>query len=172
MFSGLFKNMKDAFPKGKSGSFIVVCFLGVLLYGLYQYTNLKSLTLDSFSDGDVNAPTSNDSVAKSVNTEDKQLVNQSRTFGLQDVANPKELLPIDTNSQWEGMAPSNNGDIPDLLTAGQHIGLDTIGQTLKNANLQLRSDPIIPKSETGPWNQSTIETDFARTPLEIGPYKC
>jgi hypothetical protein len=61
--------------------------------------------------------------------------------------------------------------MPDLLKAGHHIGLDTIGQTLRNANLQLRSDPIISKAEVGPWNQSTIETDYARVPLEIGPCK-
>jgi hypothetical protein len=58
--------------------------------------------------------------------------------------------------------------MPDLLQAGYHIGLDTIGQTLRNANLQLRSDPIIPKQEVGPWNHSTIEPDLGRVPLEIG----
>jgi len=53
------------------------------------------------------------------------------------------------------------------LQAGYHIGLDTIGQTLKNANQQLRSDPVIPKTNVGPWNQSTIEPGF-QVPLEIG----
>jgi hypothetical protein len=62
------------------------------------------------------------------------------------------------------------GDVmmPDLLQAGYHIGLDTIGQTLRNANQQLRSDPIIPVQQVGPWNQSTIEPDLGRVPLEIG----
>jgi hypothetical protein len=58
--------------------------------------------------------------------------------------------------------------MPDLLQAGYHIGLDTIGQTLRNPNYQLRSDPIIPKQEVGPWNLSTIEPDIGRVPLEIG----
>jgi hypothetical protein len=64
----------------------------------------------------------------------------------------------------------NQGDIlmPDLLQAGYHIGLDTIGQTLRNPNLQLRSDPIITKADVGPWNHSTIEPDYARVPLELG----
>jgi hypothetical protein len=85
------------------------------------------------------------------------------------VANPSSLLPDDTNSQWAGLNPTmNSGAFPDLLKAGYHIGLDTIGQTLRNANLQLRSDPIIPKSDVGPWSQSTIEPDIARVPLEIG----
>jgi len=66
--------------------------------------------------------------------------------------------------------PVNAGNVamPDLLQAGYHIGLDTIGQTLRNANLQLRSDPVIQKADVGPWNQSTIEGDYGRVPLEIG----
>ena len=44
----------------------------------------------------------------------------------------------------------------------------TIGQTMKNANYQLRSDPIIEKKDVGPWLMSTIEPDYARIPLEIG----
>jgi hypothetical protein len=58
--------------------------------------------------------------------------------------------------------------IPDLLQAGSLIGLDTIGQTLKNPNLQLRSDPIIVKQNVGPWNNSTYEADLGRVPLELG----
>jgi len=84
---------------------------------------------------------------------------------------PGDLLPGDPNSQWSSFnaVTANNGTaIPDLLQAGYHIGLDTIGQTMKNANLQLRSDPAIPKANVGPWNQSTIEPDIMRVPLEVG----
>jgi hypothetical protein len=88
------------------------------------------------------------------------------------VANPADLLPKDENSQWSALNPTsmNKGDVlmPDLLQAGYHIGLDTIGQTLRNPNLQLRSDPIISKNDIGPWNQSTIEPDYGRVPLELG----
>jgi len=85
------------------------------------------------------------------------------------VANPSDLLPVDKNSQWASLNPSGtNVAIPDLLQAGYHVGLDTIGQTLKNANYQLRSDPIIEKKEIGPWLQSTIEPDYGRVPLEVG----
>lgn len=87
-----------------------------------------------------------------------------------DVANPSELLPKDDNSQWSSLNPvsQSNPQMPDLLQAGYHIGLDTIGQTMKNANLQLRSDPVIQKGDIGPWNQSTIEPDLMRVPLEVG----
>ena len=88
-----------------------------------------------------------------------------------NVANPSDLLPKDDNSQWATLNPLHSGSsimTPDLLTAGYHIGLDTIGQTLRNPNLQLRSDPIIEKMNVGPWNMSTIEADFGRVPLELG----
>ena len=88
----------------------------------------------------------------------------------QPVANPADLLPKDQNSEWSKLNPISNSNpmIPDLLQAGSLIGLDTIGQTLKNANLQLRSDPVIVKQNVGPWNNSTYEPDLGRVPLELG----
>jgi hypothetical protein len=90
----------------------------------------------------------------------------------QNVADPKDLLPVDKKSGWGQLNPvqNKNPKIPDLLQAGNLMGIDTIGQTLKNANLQLRSDPYIPKGSVGPWNNSTYEPDLARVPLELG--KC
>ena len=87
-----------------------------------------------------------------------------------NMASPSDLLPHDMNSQWGDLNTVNQGNIamPDLLQAGYHIGLDTIGQSLRNANLQERSDPIIPVVEVGPWNKSTIEPDFGRVPLDLG----
>jgi hypothetical protein len=103
-----------------------------------------------------------------------QVVQPQGGYAQQPVANPSDLLPADKNSQWSTLNPSlsqNNVIVPDLLEAGYHIGLDTIGQTLRNANLQERSDPVIPKQEISPWNNSTIEPDLGRVPLELG-YGC
>ena len=87
-----------------------------------------------------------------------------------NIQNPAELLPKDSNSQWAQLNPSGKGELANinLLKAGYHIGIDTIGQTLRNANLQIRSEPPNPQMNVGPWNQSTIEPDFLRPPLEIG----
>jgi hypothetical protein len=87
-----------------------------------------------------------------------------------NIQNPAELLPKDSNSQWAQLNPSGKGELANvnLLKAGYHIGIDTIGQTLRNANLQIRSEPPNPQLNVGPWNQSTIESDFMRPPLEIG----
>ena len=87
-----------------------------------------------------------------------------------NIQNPAELLPKDSNSQWAQLNPSGKGELANvnLLKAGYHIGIDTIGQTLRNANLQIRSEPPNPQLSVGPWNQSTITPDFQRVPLEIG----
>jgi len=85
------------------------------------------------------------------------------------VQNPAELLPKDSNSQWAQLNPSGKGELANinLLKAGYHIGIDTVGQSLRNANLQIRSEPPNPQLSVGPWNLSTIEPDFIRPPLEI-----
>lgn len=84
--------------------------------------------------------------------------------------NYNELLPKDTNSNWAQLNPSGTGELSNinLLKSGWQIGVDTVGQTLRNANLQIRSEPPNPQTPTGPWNQSTITPDFMRVPLEIG----
>jgi hypothetical protein len=86
------------------------------------------------------------------------------------IQNPAELLPKDANSQWAQLNPSGKGELSNinLLKAGYHIGIDTVGQSLRNANLQIRSEPPNPQLSVGPWNLSTIEPDYMRPPLEIG----
>jgi hypothetical protein len=86
------------------------------------------------------------------------------------VANPSDLLPRDTNNQWGSLNPSGSGDLQgqNLLSATFLTGIDTIGNTMKNANLQLRSEPPNPQLNVGPWNQSTFAPDLMRTPLELG----
>lgn len=87
-----------------------------------------------------------------------------------DTQNPADLLPKDTNSQWAQLNPAGKGDLANinLLKAGYHIGIDTVGQTLRNANLQIRSEPPNPQVNVGPWNGSTIMPDLMRIPLELG----
>lgn len=86
------------------------------------------------------------------------------------VADPSELLPKDTNSQWAQLNPSGSGDLENvnLLRSGYHMGIDTVGNSLRNANLQLRSEPANPQANVGPWNNTTISPDTMRVPLEIG----
>lgn len=87
-----------------------------------------------------------------------------------DVLSAPDLLPQDANSKYAQVAPSGQGSLQDknFLTAGFHIGINTVGQSLRNANYQLRSDPTNPQVKVSPWNQTTIEPDVNRRPLEIG----
>jgi len=82
---------------------------------------------------------------------------------------PNELLPSQRDNEWSSLHPASD-DLTNvnLLSAGQIIGINTVGSSMRNANLQLRSEYPIPKQRMGPWNESTIETDTLRRPLEIG----
>ena len=82
-----------------------------------------------------------------------------------------DLLPKDAaDSKWARINPSGGGNIGDqnYLTAGYHVGVNTVGQSLRNANLQLRSEIPNPQNAVGPWMISTIEPDLRQNVLEIG----
>lgn len=84
----------------------------------------------------------------------------------QKPTNPTDLLPSDKNTAFSKLNPTDTA--PSLLDAGFHNGIDTVSSSLRNANLQLRSEPANPTASQGPWNQSTITPDTTRRPLEIG----
>jgi|TARA_B100000902_G_C27296343_1_gene910166 hypothetical protein len=45
------------------------------------------------------------------------------------------------------------------------FAINISGQSLRNANMQLRSEPPNPIKKVGPWMQSTIEPDLYRKQL-------
>ena len=81
---------------------------------------------------------------------------------------PEELLPKDADNQWSTSNPETPGKLCDknFLDAGHWIGVDTVGQSLRNANQQLRSEPPAPTTKVSPWMMSTIGPDLHRRPLE------
>lgn len=193
MFKEMLRGITSFFTSDKI--LVLVVFL-VLILVLSMYSNSKSRRLDAMSSltepnssyDSYQQPTSNygefsnnqntQSFPSSVEDSTEMLSSivpsiskEREEESFSSITNPMDLLPTDEQSEWASLNPVNSGNIamPDLLQAGYNIGLDTIGQTLRNANLQLRSDPIIPKQEVGPWNLSTIEPDYGRVPLEIGP---
>jgi predicted acylesterase/phospholipase RssA len=52
-------------------------------------------------------------------------------------------------------------------SAGALIGVNTVGQSLRNANYQLRSEPPNPQVPVTVFNIPTIEPDMNRRALEI-----
>jgi len=81
-----------------------------------------------------------------------------------------DLLPEDDNLGFALSNPKGQGKLEDknFLKAGYHIGINSVGQSLKNANYQLRSDPSIPRVPVSIFLNSTISADTTRRPLEIG----
>jgi hypothetical protein len=86
-----------------------------------------------------------------------------------DQLTPGELLPKDTNSVWAQQNPMGTGSLKgkNFLSAGALIGINTVGQSMRNANYQLRSEPPNPQVAVSVFNQSTIEPDTNRRSLEI-----
>ena len=106
---------------------------------------------------------------RSVNYQGQQLPNDCFP---KDRLSVDDLLPKDAaNSKWAQVNPAGQGDVKDqnFLSASYMVGINTVGSSLKNPNLQLRSEPVIPKVSVGPFLNSTYEaSDALRRPLEIG----
>lgn len=124
-------------------------------------------------EGEVPSPAENgqESVNKPLEADNTLGMNQlpSECYP-KDVLSSSDLLPDGANTQYATIVPNGQGALTDqnFLTAGYHIGINTVGQTLRNANRQLRSEPPNPALKVSPWNQTTIEADTNRRPLEIG----
>ena len=90
----------------------------------------------------------------------------------QTVLSPEDLLPKGgLGVSWSATNPVGLADLKgqtSLLSPGYHYGINTVGQTLRNANLDLRSDPPNPRKAVGPFLNSTIEPDLMHRQLEIG----
>jgi hypothetical protein len=139
---------------------IVVLIIGLIILYNYNKTNTDTMT------GSINSQYSNVEPAN-----EDTFKEQSASF--KEVNKPNyvnDLLPSINNNEWSEFNPNITGEIDNInkFKAGTFQGIDTIGSSFRNANLQLRSEPPNPIVPTGPWNQSTITHDFIRTPFEIG----
>ena len=176
----------------KSHQVLTVIASLVLVWAIYNYSGSKSMFPEYMSNGSGSgsAPnrrskgtSRNGSGGVPMAVDDSSVYNQldsvaassSSSIGLppncsgQANINPADLLPKDNNSSWN-LKPMGSGDFlgVNLLNAGQLIGVDTIGSSLRNANLQVRSEPPNPQLQVSPWMNTTIEPDPFRAPLEIG----
>jgi hypothetical protein len=87
-----------------------------------------------------------------------------------DQLTPSELLPLDQSSIYAQQNPMGPGSLKgkNFLSAGALIGVNTVGQSLRNANLQLRSEPPNPQVPVSVFMNSTISPDISHRPLELG----
>ena len=84
-----------------------------------------------------------------------------------------DLLPKEDSEaikEFNIAQPAGHGILKgvNMLDAGFHVGVNTIGQSLRNANRQLRSEPPNPQVQVSPWQMSSIGPDLMRRPLESG----
>ena len=86
----------------------------------------------------------------------------------QDPLSPKDLLPANAESQkFNSQNPDGEGILKGVnyLESTFHAGVNTVGQSLRNANLNLRAEPANPRVMVSPWMNSTIDADLSRKPL-------
>ena len=84
---------------------------------------------------------------------------------------PKQLLPKDNEAgAWSKVNPKGKGSLAfkNFIDAGYHLGINTVGQSLRNANLQIRSEPANPQVPVSIWQNSTISPDNNRRDFEVG----
>ena len=90
----------------------------------------------------------------------------------QQTLKPEDLLPADqakASAEFASSAVTAEGLMNvNMLKAGEHIGVNTVGQSLRNANRQLRSEPPNPQVNVSPWMNTNIGPDLMRRPLEDG----
>jgi hypothetical protein len=167
--------MKNTTVTNKSATVLVVgC---VLLLGiLYYISKNKNMSMNSELEQTNSVPVSGDPVGSSsemsyASANGLETTTPNNLPSQPPMSDPSQNLPRDSNSQWASLPPSGNGALQgvNLLQAGSLIGINTQGSTMRNANLQLRSEvPIPKKNNISPWMNSTIEPDLVRKQLEIG----
>ncbi len=189
--------MKNLQKNIKSHHFIAMIGILVLVLAIIQYSGRKTNFSDGYANGPSYPPSNAQGLAgpgqgsagssgpavaamESVGQNEKYsnvpTGSMTSTYGLAPAPqsnasyDPSELLPKDMNSQWAQLNPAGSADFKNvnLLKAGHLIGIDTVGSTLRNANLQERSEPPNPTTSVSPWLNTTIEPDLMRLPLEIG----
>ena len=83
--------------------------------------------------------------------------------------NAADFLPKEVNSEWFNTDFSQakvNVDDTNLINTERYvIGVNTVGQSLKNASYDIRGTIANPKFAVSPWNNSTYEPDTNIKPL-------
>lgn len=168
---------KYSFNKStKNISFNIIVALGLILIiaVLYKYNNKKFGKIDNFHSKSINGSVlyeedndeNNINNINNTNTKVSGIVTNPVKNGNLS-SNPNDLLPNNSNEWSDLNNVSKDLKNINLLSAGHHYGINTVGSSLRNPNLQIRSEPIIQKNSIGPWNNTTIEADTTRRSLEI-----
>ena len=154
--------------------FCMVILLAVVVAFLY-YDPLDMKLIDSFTSSQA-ASVGNQGVAaaEEMGNEGQMAVKgmdqKPSTCYPQQTLKPEDLLPADqakASAEFASSAVTAEGLMNvNMLKAGEHIGVKSVGQSLRNANRQLRSEPPNPQVNVSPWMNTNIGPDLMRRPLE------
>lgn len=163
---------------------IIALLIGVVGVGVYSFNKvpkLDAMAVEGEADQEkesVEAPLTSIAPAKPMGQNSDYLrvqgLSSAAAKGLppvnKNINTPSDLIPSDPNSEWASQNPVGSGSLKDvsLITPQQQIGVNSIGSCNRNANLQVRPDPCIPKMNTGPFNQSTIEGCQQQRSFDLG----
>ena len=166
----MLKAVGRMFKSDTSMWILVAVVVLVLIWALFSYSGSKTKVRDTMIGGGSSSASSS---IPSQTASPLAMSSQSVTGGNSTMA----TMPPPPSGGGAVARPTlqpsdivlNAVNMPDLIMSPQaFIGIDTISNTLKNPSYDFRSDPIIPKVNVGPWNNSTIDPDLARVPLELG----
>jgi hypothetical protein len=162
------------------GIVILIIILIFLLSVLMKRDPVHESFMNEYANGGTNGGVSpstinledneeHENISQASSLTDAELLAKKDCFP-KDQLTAEDLLPLDTNSVWAQVNPVGQGELKDknFLEAGYHIGINSVGQTKRNPNYQIRSEPPNPQIKVSPWMQSTIDPDTNRRPLEIG----
>ena len=122
----------------KLSKIIFIAFILLSVYYIVQFYSRKKYKKENFID---------------VKADENQL-----PYAKLNHDNMKNIKNITPNS------PVDSGKDQYFFT--NRISFNTINQPVRNANLQLRSEPLNPQVVVSPWLQSTIEPEANRIPLQ------
>jgi len=156
----------------------------VLVYGIAAYVTLKIIQdncgVTIFEGFDSGAPLDNTGIVASEGVAQDSGPQKVQGLGRtpstcypQPSLKAEDLLPKEDSAaiqEFNIAKPAGEGILQgvNMLDSGFHVGVNTIGQSLKNANRQLRAEPPNPQVAVSPWMMSSIGPDLMRRPLEDG----
>lgn len=83
-------------------------------------------------------------------------------YTVKDLMNSEKLLPQQENKDWFDMVDDAiTVKNRHLINISRPLGIDSIGSSMKIANLDIRGRPVCPKYATSPFLNSSVEPDVA-----------
>lgn len=160
-------NFTKTLKKLKTSHYIFFFLVVAVVFLLFNYDSAKSLVSEKYSGKNALKP------ASVSNNDDLEDYDANGNFAsVQNVSgdsvpnnvpsiDPAELLPKDENSEWSEL----NANAPNNIATNMLTPM--VSQSNPIPNLQVRTDPHIPQSHVGPWNNTTVTPQQNHRNFEI-----